>query len=316
MVETNPRLSRVLNAHELGAGRPSWRQVRRLTKRVRAELYDTCLVLDRSPVLAAIPWLAGVPQRIGLDSAGRGFCHHVRIPVRGVRHETDIYLETVRALGAGVQGVQTEFYPTDSDRAAATDLLRTQLQWSEGEPLFVLHPAGGRNPGAAMVSKRWLPERFAVVANRLLNEYGGKAILLGGPQDRAILETVRGLIGLKTLAVAGEVAWGVWGALLEKAMLCLGNDTGATHLAVAVGCKTVFVFGPSDPRRYGPYARQGQAAALWHPVPGLHHGVHRGPPKNWTWDEAVSAQEVWHAVQALIGQPGAEAVQAVTNSSA
>lgn len=300
MVATNARLGKIISAEGVEAGRYSRKGVRRLVKRIRDEEYDTCLVLDRSPVLAFVPWRAGIPQRIGLDSGGRGFCHHIRVPVGGVRHEADTYLDVLRAMGVGTQGVRTEFYPTEQDRAAAAKLLEERVKWNAGEPLFIFHPAGGRNPGMRMVSKRWPPERYALLATRLLTEYGGRALLLGGPQDGVLLEAVKGLVAFRTLAMPGELEWGVWAALLEHATLCAGNDTGATHLAVAVGCKTVFVFGPSDPRRYGPYARPGQAAALWHPISGMVHGVDKGPPPDWSWEEGVSADEAWHAARELI----------------
>ena len=106
--------------------------------------------------------------------------------------------------------------------------------------------------------------------------------------------------------LAGEIEWGVWGALLEQATLCVGNDTGATHLAVAVGTKTVFIFGPSDPRMYGPYAQAGRAAALWHPIAGMVNGVSGGVPPDWSWEQGVTADEAWHAAQTLLedGQGG------------
>lgn len=300
MVSTNPRLGKIINTENVGAGAHNWRAVRKVVKRIQAEQYDTCLILDRSPIMALIPWLAKIPQRIGLDSRWRGFAHHIRVPVQGIRHEAEIYLDVARAMGIGTQGVRTEFEPTERDREAANDLLEKQLGWNGEEPLFVFHPAGGRNPGMKMISKRWPPERYALLANRLLTEFGGKAVLLGGPQDKILLDAVKGMMAFDPLVLAGETEWGVWGAILERATLCAGNDTGATHLAVAVGCKTVFIFGPSDPRRYGPYARQGQAAALWHPLAGMVTGVDQGPPPDWSWDEGVTADEAWQAAKSLL----------------
>jgi hypothetical protein len=61
MVATNPRLGKIINAEEIGVGRFSWPMINRLVRRIRAERYDTCLVLDRSPVLAMIPWLGRNP---------------------------------------------------------------------------------------------------------------------------------------------------------------------------------------------------------------------------------------------------------------
>lgn len=300
MIAGNPRVGKILNVGALDGGQLGLGALSRLVRQVRVEGYDTCLVLDRSPLAAMVPWLAQVPQRIGLDSGGRGFCHHVRVPVSGVRHEAEVYLDVVRAIGVGTQGARTEFYPTERDKESADELLEKRLKWHGSQPLFVFHPAGGRNPGMRMVSKRWPPERYALLANRLLKECGGKLILLGGPQDRVLLEAVKGLMAYDALVLAGEISWGVWGALLQQATLCVGNDTGATHLGVAVGCKTVFIFGPSDPRRYGPYARPGRAAALWRPITGMVSGVNKGPPRGWTWEEGVSADEAWHAARTLL----------------
>ena len=264
LVATNPRIGKIINTGRLGTGRGSVRELRPLIQRIRAENYDTCLVPDRSPVMAAIPWMAQIPQRIGLDSYGRGFCHQLRVPVSGIRHEAEIYLDLVRAMNVGTQGLGVEFYPTDEDRAAAEKILRQRLDWTEDEPLFVIHPAGGRNPGMTMLSKRWPPERFALLANRLLKAYGGKALLLGGPQDRTLLDGVNGLIPFKTVVMAGEIDWGVWGAILEKATLCAGNDTGATHLAVATGCKNglyLWPLGSATLRALRPAGPGGRAVA-------------------------------------------------------
>ncbi len=302
MVATNPRLGKIINAEQVGVGLANLGQLNRLVKRIRAEHYDTCVVLSRSPVLAMVSNLARIPQRIGLDSGGRGFSHHVRVPVQGVRHEAEIYLDVARAMGVGTQGIQTEFYPTDQDRANAAKVLTKTVEWDKVEPLFVFHPAGGRNPGIKMVSKRWPPERYALLINRLVKNFGGKVLLMGGPQDKVLLDAVNGLVPFKTHSFTGELEWGVWGAILEPATLCVGNDTGATHLAVAVECKTVFIFGPSDPRRYGPYAQPGQAAALWHPITGMVNGVAQGPPPDWSWENGVTADEAWHAAQNLLEQ--------------
>jgi ADP-heptose:LPS heptosyltransferase len=112
IVAHNPHLNETLDApHPLRGGglRGGWA----LARRIRAGRFDTCVTLDRSPLLALAPWLAGVPVRAGLDSAGRGLAHTLRVRVspQAVRHEAELYLDCVRALGVDTQGVYAEFYP-------------------------------------------------------------------------------------------------------------------------------------------------------------------------------------------------------------
>jgi ADP-heptose:LPS heptosyltransferase len=101
--------------------------------------------------------------------------------------------------------------------------------------------------------------------------------------------------------LAGQITLGQFGALCRQAALFVGGDTGAMHLAVATGCKTVAIFGPSDPRRYGPFARKQQAIALWHQIDIPTGGVGQGKVLNFSWENGVTFDEVWTACQKLLG---------------
>ncbi len=98
----NPSVGARLDA--TGCVRGAWRPARlaRLLLAMRAGRYDTAFVPERSPVLAVLPRLAGIPVRVGLDSGGRGRSHTVRVPVRPGRHEAELYLDLARAVGIPV----------------------------------------------------------------------------------------------------------------------------------------------------------------------------------------------------------------------
>lgn len=257
LVATNPRLSGLIDAGPVVGGADySWQAYLRLARRLRAGRFDTAIVLERSLLLSFLPMLAAIHQRVGLDSRGRGlFLTHATPVPPEPRHEAELYLDTARHLGLPTRGVRAEFYATERVRRTTASLLP-----SSGRPLVALHPAGGENPGTTLLSKRWPAARFQALAERLARR-GAEVIVLGGPNDVALGEQVAGTAARN---LAGRLSWGETGALLERAALFVGNDTGAMHLAVACGTPTIALFGPTDPRRYGPYSPR--SVTLWHRV--------------------------------------------------
>jgi len=159
-----------------------------------------------------------------------------------------------------------------------------------------IHPAGGRNPGMYLPAKRWPPERFAAIADRVIESLGGTVVLIGGPGDEGVAAAVIERMTNEPLDLTGQLTWGETGAVLEKSDLCLGNDTGAMHLAVAVGTPVVAIFGPSDPRIYGPYADR--SVALWKGSESL-PPLRQVKPEDASI-EAVTVEEVWEAVWRLL----------------
>jgi len=293
MVENNLHLDGLVDCGPVGSGsRYSWREYLDLVRRIRAGRYEACFVLDRSPLISLLPYLGGVPQRVGLDSKGRGSSLTVGVPVAGLKHEAELYLDTVRAIGVEVKDPRLGFYPTEEDRRHIAEMLRADPQI----PLIVIHPAGGSNPGMTLSAKRWPPQRFAALADRLIEERRAQVLLVGGPDDGPIAALIKEDMRREPWDLTGQLTFGQFGALLERCDLFIGHDTGAMHLAVAVGAPVVAIFGPSDPRMYGPYGET--SVALWHDVgcnPCLLRGRWDTTCRRFRCIEAVTVGEVWQA---------------------
>lgn len=302
MLENNPHLDGLVDCPDevgMGSGRYSWGEYRALVDRLRAVGYQATLVLDRSPLIGLLPYFAGIRHRAGLDSKGRGFSLTLRVPVARLRNEAETYLDVARAIGIFVAEPKPEFYPSPEAEQNVVDFLSSLGNMSRR--LVAIHPAGGKNPGMKLASKRWPAERFAAVGDLLQREAQVQVVLIGGPGDEEIAQAVAGSMKEKALNLTGRLNWGETGALLKRCALFIGNDTGAMHLATAVGTPTVAIFGPSDPRIYGPLGRQ--SIALWH---GPENGL---PPLYRVAKEAryqrliekVTVEEVWEAAQSLLG---------------
>lgn len=297
VLENHPAIRHLIDSQGVGQGPYRLSAIRSLLHELQPHDYDLAVTLDRSPVVGLLPWLAGIKHRLGLDSMGRGFAHTVRVPVTAQpRHEALIYLDTVAATGlpiaqAGQSLFWPQFYPTSIDIVTLPSI--------EKEPFVILHPSGGVNPGLTMLSKRWPLDRWAKLAGHLAAT-GYHLVLTGTTADIPLCEELSTKINQVHLQiVSGQLSLSQFGALCQKAALFIGGDTGAMHLATAVGCKTIAILGPSDPKRYGAFAPPNQAITLWRDVPLPPGGVGQGRVQ-FSWAQGVDVDEVWAACEKLL----------------
>lgn len=309
-VTNNPRLNAIIDApvgKEAGVTAHM-----RLARRIRRGKFGAALVLDRSPLLNTVPYLARVPVRAGLDSENRGLAltHPVSCPPNRARHEVEWYLDVVRALGLPAPREESylEFYPTEEEKALAGQAL-SEAGCEEGDYGYVaLHVGGGANPGMSLLSKRWQPERWAQIADWLAETYETNILLLGGPgaDDRTAAEAMRAAIFPATkpyiVDLVGKLEWGALGALIGRCQLFLGHDTGAMHMATAMRTPVVAVFGPSDPVRYGPWdpSRRSVAVAPRQPAGGSDAQALRLAARSTdAYHSAVTVEGVWAAIEKI-----------------
>jgi lipopolysaccharide heptosyltransferase II len=303
----HPAVDNVLDCGTVGlAGRYSLRDYWQLAIKLRRYHFDLAFVLDRSPMLTLLPFLAAVPRRIGPDSLGRGFSLTDRVPVSSnpahLQHEADIYLDLARAIGLPVQQPRMSFVPTAEERQTIH-----RSTW----PMVAVFPGGGSNPGMELTAKRWPLERYRALVRRLVQELDVQVLLLGGKDDVALNEQLMNGLDLseqseRVLNLAGKTSFGELAAQLEACVLFIGNDSSPMHLAAAVGIPIIAIFGPTSPQEYGPYPLDDpKHIALWHHPTGqpcfFLGQVHAC--LNCTCMQSISVDEVWQAVLRLIPAP-------------
>lgn len=223
-------------------------RAQRLGWRLRRGRYDWVVALDRSRALR----LAG-----RFAQPARFAAAQVQAPE--TRHEAQVYLDALAPLGIVAPLAPPRLVLSDDERAAAVPFV-------PATPFVVLHPGGAENPGARMPEKRWPAERYAELARSLVAD-GLLVLLSGGAGDVARCRDVARSARLpETCVLAGALSLRVAAALLERATLFVGPDTGMSHIAAAVGAPTVAIFGPTNPRRYrplGPRVRVVAAPGAW-----------------------------------------------------
>ncbi len=302
IVEHQESVDKVIDCGSVGiAGRYRLKDYIQFARRLRQEHFELAFVLDRSPLLTLLPWLAGVPRRVGPDSLGRGFSLTDRVPVSSspdqLQHQAEIYLDLARALHLKIGQPRMHFVTTEAERSAIVKAKRPQI---------AVFPGGGSNPGMDLTAKRWALARYKELVGRLVNELKVQVLLIGGPGDSELtseilrdLEVPEGSV----LDLAGKTSFGESAAQLEACALFIGNDSSPMHMAAAVGTPVIAIFGPTSPQEYGPYPLDDpKHIAIWqHPTgkPCFFLGKMQACA-NCTCMQAVTVDEVWAAVQRLL----------------
>lgn len=222
--------------------------------RLRAQRHELAIQLhgsgEQSNALVA-SWGAERTAGLASDAAWRppaDAALFARWPDNG--HEIDRVLALTDHLGLPRQGTHLDFPLTDADRHRAA-------QWIDGaRPYAVLHP------GAQLPSRRWPLERFAEVGRALLAR-GLAIVVTGSANEAALVDTLVQRLGERAVGLAGRTTLGDFGALIEGASVVVCNDSGASHVAVALGTPSVVVANGSDVARWAPFDAR-RHRVLWH----------------------------------------------------
>ena len=136
-------------------------------------------------------------------------------------------------------------------------------EWREAQRLLLengwdgLRRLVGINPFAFQWdAKRWLPERFAAVADRLIEKHNVQCVFLSNEKDRPLFEKIKSLCRHDVIDLVGKSPLPVVPAILERYALFITNDSGLMHVAAALDIPIVAIFGPTDWQRTAPYSQK------------------------------------------------------------
>lgn len=220
----------------------------RLATELREQKFDVALLLQNAFDAAWLAWRAHIPERIGYARDGRSLLltKAISVPRPGEipAHEKFYYLELLRRAG-WVDALQDETFIRLN--VLAEDQHRTmKMLIDAGARPNVLRIAigAGASYGSA---KCWLPSRFADLANRLQSEAEADLILFGTSSELAVSGAIVSELKTPPIDLTGKTTIADLPALLSHCHLFIGNDSGAMHVAAAVGLPVVGIFGPTDP---------------------------------------------------------------------
>ena len=215
---------------------------------LRERRFDVALLLQNAFDAAWLAWRAKVPERIGYARDGRSLLltTAVKVPREGEipAHEKFYYLELLRRAGwlerlPDVPWIELKI--SEEKRNNAEEFLVAAGARMGRTRIAV---GAGASYGSA---KCWPPERFAETLNSLADANDAEVILFGTIQEEAVSAAIAAELKRKPIDLTGKTQIMELAALLSRCNLFIGNDSGAMHVAAAVGLPIVAVFGPTDP---------------------------------------------------------------------
>jgi heptosyltransferase II len=162
-------------------------------------------------------------------------------------HAVENFIDTLQPIDI-TELVDRIELPLSPESVESTDRIMIEHGLDRFGPLIALNCS----VGAARPARNWFPDRFAVLADRLIKDLGAQVVFVGGNEDRELVLNVMAAMKEKAASVAGLLALPQSAALLARCACLVSSDTGPLHLATAVGTPVIGLFGSTDPRRTGP----------------------------------------------------------------
>ena len=204
---------------------------------LRGETYDYILDFQGLLKSAVVGVLAKGGKVVGPSFRREGsgvFYNEVSGALNKDRHAVEENLDTVRHLGLDVMAP-----------AFPVEFPVKRLEW-EGPRVAIM-------PVSRWETKDWPAEYYIEVGRELLKKHGGTVLVMGSSSDSEICTHVQEGIGEGAVNLASSTSLVELGSLISRIDLLIGNDSGPLHIAAAVGTPAIAMYGPTNPRRTGPY---------------------------------------------------------------
>ncbi len=193
--------------------------------------------------------LAGIKYRLGENIRRMGFFYNLKVPFDRNKHEVESNIQLIQRLGIEVGDRTLFIQKSKEDQNSAHKYFKQHNL--EGKLVVGLHPGSGIHQAGF---KRWSKERFAQLADRLNADLGASVILFGGADETELADEIKDMMGSAPLITAGKTTLSETAAIIEQCRLFLSNDSGLLHVACAVNTPVIGLFGPTSPKRTGPYS--------------------------------------------------------------
>jgi heptosyltransferase-2 len=248
--EENPHVDHIMT-YDSNDRHKGWPGKLKLIREIRKRRFDLAILFQNAIEAAMIAFLSRIPLRLGYDTDRRSLFLTHSVPVtRNAKfknvHETDYYLGILTPFGLTPDGTGLTLKISKSNHRAA-DAFLTRYGISKNDQIVVINP--GATYGSA---KRWFPERYAALADKIRKCYGAHILVVGSPGEKEIGREVTTLIKNSAVNLCGRTTLGEVMALIDRCHLFITNDSGLMHVAAALGIPLVAIFGPTNPQTTGP----------------------------------------------------------------
>jgi len=219
--------------------------------RLRKKRYSTIIIFASNFCTAWIGFLTGAKKRCGFSKTEKvglktikNFEFLLTDDYKGITGSTfvEAHLSLIKAIGLNVDYPIMPELPVTQLGFQKIERCLAACGIKEGNKIIVI------NPCALQATRIWPFDKYVSLINKLLQQKDLEIILTCGPEESGIIDSISKRLIKQVHNLSGKLDLNEFLALLKKANLFIGNDSGSMHIAYAVGTKTVAIFGPTDPK--------------------------------------------------------------------
>lgn len=222
-------------------------------KELRAKKFDLVIDLFGNPRSAILTFLSGARTRIGGEFGWRKYLYTHPIPKSAERKNAiKFHLDYLKPIGITFNeplseiDIKTEIFLTDEERKWAINYLK-------GKGIDLNRKTVGIHPGATWPAKMWLKENFAMLADKISSKLNANVIITHSKEETELAIEVFNLTNKRNITLLDSLNLRELASVLSMLDLYISNDCGPMHIAVAVGTKTIGIFGPGEEDIWFPY---------------------------------------------------------------
>jgi heptosyltransferase-2 len=228
-------------------------KLRKAVKIVKNLNFDTCIDFEPYTKFSAVlSYLSGAKMRIGFNNRPKLYTNVVK-PIENM-HAVKNFVNLINVLEKVSYPEKLEpLYFSKADENSMSAVLK-RCGAKITETMIGIHAGSA----SSSLSRRWSEERFAKLCDKIIEKYNAKIFLVGSQNEEDINQRIISMMRHKEGAInlAGKLSLKQFFALCKKFDLFIANDSGPMHIAAAMGVKTIGLFGPNLPERYGPYGKK------------------------------------------------------------
>lgn len=249
LLENDPDLAGIVRFERRRWSRPvNWPEVWHSVRWLRRQSFDLVIDLQCLFRSGTFAWLANGKFLVGLDEAREGARGYYDLAVRResfYTHAADWYLAVLKAINVPVH-VKFNWLP---ERAAVAAGIKSK--WAVDSARWIII-----QPGARWLNKRWPVENYAELVRQVsIARPDARFAILGGNDDKEAGAAIAHVDPQRCLDLTGKISLAEMIEWIRLSELMVSNDTGPMHVAAALGKPVVAIFGPTEPRRTGPYGQ-------------------------------------------------------------
>ena len=257
IIEGHPAIRRVIISkrkswqRNLGEDRrlgQVFREILSFRTDLRQHRYDWVIDLQGLLKSGVLVGFSRGDRKVGMSGAREGawlFLKEPSVRVNYEQHAIDRYLEVAGHLDCEWDRWDGRI-PVSETNGRSVDQMLSDDGFDGGNLVAI-------NPMARWETKLWEPELFATLADRILQDFSGRIVFTGSKDDRPIIDNIASNMKHRPLNFAGRTRLKELASLYDRCRLLVTTDTGPMHMAAAMGCPVVALFGPTSPLRTGPY---------------------------------------------------------------